>query len=223
LNESTHPSAGWTHRRADVVFVLALAGLIASCSGPEGPPTEPVAPEPADTVQIAVLLVEEFPHRLESGAIFRSQPCGDCDTDAFPLSITYLSPSDSGAVVFVHAASGDTLFAATIWWSGRGEITKPALLIPGESFERGDVRYERPSGIEFFSQDGHRLESDEVPRPVDDAWGAIDDLVVVGNLLQGVSHVAAYRYVPDWPFPDYHRNRWVFFLYSRHPGKHSGS
>ena len=199
-------------RQALVILGAVMTSGTLGCSNTENPP----APEPEEVVEMAVLIVTaEYPPSLEGGVVMDVSPCTGCDEERAPISAIHESRGDEGSIALVHTASGDTLFAGTIWWSGPGARTYPHELDPAGAFAREDEPMAAPEEVEFLAPIGDPVEGAVWTFDSEKAWEAIADLSVVKRLAGGVSHVTVYRYLPSGSLGEPDGNRWVFLLYSR--------
>jgi len=108
---------------------------------------------------------------------------------------------------------GDTLFNATMFWMGHGEISYPEIFHPPDSFPTLETSVSQPSHIERF-QYYSSLEEEVLIARTDCAWLSVDNLELVHLFIEQHCKIGYYLYTPVvlGGFSP-HCASWIIFLY----------
>jgi hypothetical protein len=165
----------------------------------------------ADSMNLAILVVDYQSYVFEGGYFSRYPICISCDQDSLPFVITSAVPADLGSVTIQYAPTGDTLFFATIIWAGKGRILFPDTLFPPEMFQELPTMVAKPSTVEYLEK--LWLDSSTVIAKTDSVWFAVQSLDITNDFALHPFRVGFYFYAPAIGEFDPNPAKWIIFLY----------
>ncbi len=168
-------------------------------------------PLDADSMNLAILVVDYQTYTFEGGYFSRYPLCISCDQDSLPFVITKVPAADFGWVTIQYAPTGDTLLHATIVWMGEGQILFPDTLFPPEIFSAVPTMVAKPPAVQYLET--LWLDSSAVIAKTDSAWMAIQSLDITNDFDQHPFRVGFYFYAPALGAFDPNQAKWVLFLY----------
>lgn len=167
-----------------------------------------------ESMSLAILLVDYETYEFEGGLISHYEPCHSCDKDSIPFLIDLEPPLDFGSIIFKYAHTGDTLFYATIIWSGSGKIIFPDTLLSPHHFENKQNAASDPISFEYFNLLAVMPDSVFQAR-ADSAWNIVRYLETTVEFSRYPYRVGIYLYTPAVGGFDPDAAKWIIFLYCR--------
>ena len=200
------------------MWLLVPIVFLASCS--ENPcrcvsPDEPACrdwPVLADSMNLAVLVLDYLTYTFEGGNLAYYEPCDGCDSDSLPFTVDFKPTWDFASILFTYKATGDTLFWAEIIWHGGGQILYPVAFTPADSFCTLSDSIAEPADPERF-QFYPTLPPEELITKTDSTWAAVSTLDIVHAFAEGDFKVAYYFYPPAVGAFNPAVAKWIVFLY----------
>jgi hypothetical protein len=190
-------------RRLGLCSALIWIALLVSGCG-DRPRTAPVI-EPryihADSVNIAVIVLDYDSLKFEGARVLYFPPCNPCADDSIPLSLEYRGPGDVGYLTVTYAPTGDLVFHGTLWWQGIGQIDYPASFDPPEHFDRSAGAVPLNANVRLLLTLGDA--------PMDSIWSKIASLDLVREFQSPSLRVGLCLYPNDYVA------KWIVFLYRR--------
>ncbi len=168
-----------------------------------------------DSMNLTILAVDFETYELNGANISYYPLCDKCDSDSLPFDINFKSPGDYGEILFRYTYNMDTLFYASIWWMGMGQIFYPKEIIPADSFKNTANQVALPDSAQYFDYwlVGDYCSSDQYIERADSAWAAVDSLDIVSEFAEYNFRVGFYAYTPAVGVFDPSSAKWIIFLY----------
>ena len=168
-----------------------------------------------DSMNLAILVLDFLSYEFEEANISYYPLCDSCDLDSLPFVVKFTSPMDYGEILFKYSPNADTLFYASIWWMGMGEIYYPDQFLPSSEFEYQTSSISLPNHVQYFDYwliPGYCSE-ERFKEKADSAWMTIDSLLIVEEISQYTFRVGIYAYTPSVGMFDPYLAKWIIFLY----------
>ncbi len=169
---------------------------------------------PDDSASFGILISDYLTGEFEEGTILNFPICISCDGTGFPFDIYFQPPGDFGSIQFNYTETGDTVFYATIIWSGQGQIYYPHSFFPEDSFYV-ETENSMDVPIDYWDIDGNSTNDDSLIYYAQQAYENIRKLTLVHLLTENPNQtlIRAYFYPPAVGEPDLTVTKWVFFLF----------
>ena len=163
-------------------------------------------------MNLAVLITDYLTYEVKGGALNYYPQCDTCDADSLPFQIDYDPPGDFGSVTFTYTETGDTLLFGTIIWLGRGAISYPDNILPGDQFGLLPEAAPDPADRQYFDQ-YPSVDKVEFKARADTAWAHVKRLDIVWDFAADDYRTGFFLYTPAvGPFVP-SAARWIIFLY----------
>lgn len=160
-------------------------------------------------VSLATLVVDYTTNNFEGGNI-AYYSCNDCGNDSIPFNIFYNSRLDFGDVTFKLSSLHDTVFHASIIWSGIGRIKYPVIFSKLPPFFNTSVTIKKPEDLLYIGiyelKEYFLIEADSV-------WNAIKSLEITKLFYEKGFKSTIYLYTPTVGVVDPTVAKWIIFLY----------
>lgn len=168
-------------------------------------------------VNMATLIVDYDTYNFEGGNI-SYYSCSDCAADSIPFTIDYRAPGDFGGITFKLSSLSDTVFDATIFWMGEGQIYYPTEFSMQAPFTNGSSAINKPDDLRYIHKDGGAMDSSSTNdsyymNRADLAWNKIDQLSITNQFAEKDFKSAIYLYPPREGWFDPAVAKWIIFLY----------
>jgi hypothetical protein len=167
-----------------------------------------------DSANFAFLKVDFNTYDFEGGYFtkFAYQP--GYDITGIPFSIVYNPPIDTGDILFAYSATDDTIFFASIWWAGQGEILFPDSIDDASLFTYDSTLLVLPFAIEYYNYVGE-IEDSVFHQKADSAWLSVKKLLILDSFdeLGSVFRIGLYLYAPSVGAFNPDVAKWIIFLY----------
>jgi len=165
---------------------------------------------------IVTLVVDYQTYAFEGGNISYYSNI-ECNPDTLVLYHVREPSNDFGSITFTLSPSTDTIFYATIVWDGLGKISHPESFNNQYPFVYSGTSISKPSGINYYNENGYPLQDTDLMARADSAWESIDSLVIA-NLFSVYNFKAGiYFYPPAIGIFDPEEAKWIIFLYHCDP------
>lgn len=165
-----------------------------------------------NTTTIATLLVDYATYNFDGGVI-SYYSCPNCTDDSIPFTIDYNPPGDFGDITFTLSSLQDTVFDATIIWTGLGQIYSPINFTTDTPFTDTTIATNKPSDFRYINEEGQTITDDYLLNKADSAWDVIDSLKITNLFAEKGFKAAIYLYPPTVGSFDPSVAKWVVFLY----------
>ncbi len=167
-----------------------------------------------NSANFAFLAVDFNTYNFEGGYFTKFDYYPGYDVTGIPFTIVYNPPIDYGNIMFAYSATGDTIFAADIWWAGQGEITFPDSLEDASQFTYDSSLSILPYSVSYLDY-VFELEDSVFHQKADSAWLAIRKLSVLEKFdsVGNVFRVGLYLYAPSVGSFEPTVAKWIIFLY----------
>ncbi len=167
-------------------------------------------------VTIATLIVDFESDNFEGGNI-SYYSCADCAADSIPFTIIHNAPGEFGVITFKLLSYQSTVFNATIFWGGSGQIYYPDEISILSPFINGGSAINKPDDLRYMRWDGTAMDSISTSdsyriNKAALAWDEINQLSITNQFAEKGFKSAIYLYQPNVGFL-YPGAKWVIFLY----------
>jgi hypothetical protein len=168
-----------------------------------------------DYMNLAILVLDFLTYEFLEGSVDYYPLCDSCDLDSLPFIVEFMSPMDYGEILFKYSYNSDTLFYASIWWAGTGQVLYPEEFIPSSEFGYQEETIVLPGHEQYFdfwlTPNGYSWQ--EFIEKADSAWEAIDSLQITKEFSEYSFRVGIYAYTPVVGLFDPTYAKWIIFLY----------
>jgi hypothetical protein len=123
-----------------------------------------------NSANFAFLILDYTTYKCEGGYFAKYPYSPGYDREKIPFSVVYNSPADSGDILFKYKSTNDTLFYASIWWMGCGEILYPKKIDSAELFTYDTNKVTPPNTIEYCKYFYYEIREQEYKIKADSAW-----------------------------------------------------
>lgn len=168
-----------------------------------------------DSMNLAILVLDFLSFEFEEANITYYPLCDSCDLDSLPFDIDFMSPGDYGEILYNYTQDEDTLFYASIWWMGTGEIYYPDQFMSSSEFEYQSQSIILPSHVQYYDYwlIPNYYSADRFRERADSAWMAIDSLQIVKEFAENTFRVGIYAYTPSVGMFNPTFAKWIIFIY----------
>lgn len=168
-----------------------------------------------DSMNLSILVLDYLSYEFIEGSISYYPICDSCDLDSLPFEIEFMSPMDYGEILYKYAFNEDTLFYASIWWMGLGEIKIPVGFLSSEAFSYQDESIMLPGHTQYFDYwlTPYGMSMEQYIEKADSAWMSVDSLEIVNEFAEYTFRVGFYAYTPTVGMFDPSVAKWIIFLY----------
>ncbi len=168
-----------------------------------------------DSMNLAILELDFLTYEFIEGNMAYFPLCDSCDSDSLPFNIEFMSPMDYGEILFKYSHNEDTLFYASIWWMGTGEIYYPDQFLPSSVFAYQNESIILPDHAQYYEYllIPTYYSLDQYKQKADSAWMSIDSLQIVNEFAEYTFRVGLYAYTPTVGEFDPYVAKWIIFLY----------
>ena len=168
-----------------------------------------------DSMNLATLVLDFLSFEFLEGTVNYYPLCDSCDLDSLPFFIEFMNPMDYGEILFKYSYNSDTLFYASIWWAGTGQIFYPEEFSPSIEFSYQEDVVVLPIHSQYYdywlTPQGYSWQ--EFIEKADSAWRAIDSLQITNEFSEYSFRVGIYAYTPVLGMFDPTYAKWIIFLY----------
>ena len=168
-----------------------------------------------DSMNLAILELDFLTYEFIEGNVAYYPLCDSCDLDSLPFNIEFITPMDYGEILYKYSHNEDTLFYASIWWMGTGEILYPEQFLPSSAFGYQNESVPLPEHVQYFDYwlIPNWYSEEQYRGKADSAWMSIDSLLIVNEFAEYTFRVGIYAYTArvGWFDPLY--AKWIIFLY----------
>lgn len=201
--------------RSTIILMIALS--FASCGHDSSSPN-PYVPGPWSPVNgemnLAILLVDYETYELRGGHVSHYYPCVGGEDAGLPFESYWVPPIDFGSITFVYAAVGDTVFDATIIWSGSGHIYYPDTFFEPDTFSIEHTRIELPQAVEYFDYSGQPSTPDQdTLERTQSVWDTVNNIDILHAYAKEPYKVGFFAYTPSVGIGNPSEWRWVVFVF----------
>jgi hypothetical protein len=167
-----------------------------------------------ESANFAFLKVDFNTYDFEGGYFTKFDYHPGYDLTGIPFSIIYNPPLDTGDILFAYSATDDTIFAASIWWAGQGQILFPDSIDDDSLFTYDSTISVLPLTIEYYNY-VYEIEDSVFRQKADSAWLSVKKLLILNsfNELGSVFRVGFYLYAPSVGAFNPIVAKWIIFLY----------
>lgn len=167
-----------------------------------------------ESANFAFLVVDFNTYDFEGGYFTKFDYYPGYDIAGIPFSIVYNPPIDSGDILFTYSATNDTIFAASIWWMGQGQILFPDSIDDASLFTYDSTIMINPFTIAYLNYVGE-IEDSVFRQKADSAWLSVIKLLILKsfNAQGSVFRVGLYLYAPAVGMFVPEVAKWIVFLY----------
>ena len=138
-----------------------------------------------ESANFAFLVVDFNTYNFEGGYFTKFNYYPGFDTTGIPFTIVYNAPMDSGDILFAYSATNDTIFSASIWWAGRGQILFPDSIDDASLFTYDSSIIINPFTIEYLKY-MDEIDESEFQQKADSAWLSVKKLLILDIILQEI-------------------------------------
>lgn len=198
-----------------IIFIVLIILFFICCENNSTNPEDEYKytwPIFSDSMNLTILIVDYQTYDLEGGNLLHYNLCIDSDSSSLPFLIEFDSPGDSGGIVFKYSQTNDTLFAASIWWMGLGEIIYPRYFLSPDSFRNINKSIQKPETSEYFDY-WLFLSQATLEAKTDSVWKSIKFLDIVNDYGIKMFRVGFYLYTPSVGLFNPDPAKWIVFLY----------
>jgi hypothetical protein len=162
---------------------------------------------------IATLIVDYDTYHFEGGNLSYYN-CSNCNNDSLPFLINILYHStDDYEITFNLNSTYDTIFNASTYFMGKGQINYPIEFSINYPFRKLDMSVLKPLDIKHVNYYGS-IEGDlQFINKADSAWYIIDSLEITNIFSKNGFKACIYLYAPTIAMFDPKVAKWVIFLY----------
>ena len=171
---------------------------------------------PEDSASIGIFVCDYLSHEFEGGIVHNYPICSIADTTGIPLIISSQDPCDLGWILMEYACTGDTVFRATIIWSGQGEIKVPSNFTSPDSFPVYGELHTIPATTAYLQECGEIIDPAMYPERIaaaDSIWAQLSQLSVIHEFAGNEFHIILYLYPPSVGWFDPNVAKWILFIY----------
>ncbi|MEI6061090.1 MAG: T9SS type A sorting domain-containing protein [Bacteroidota bacterium] len=162
---------------------------------------------------IAILLVDYDTHKFEGGNL-SYYSCTACSNDSLPFSRSVVwHTADDFEIAFKMDLEPDTVFHATTFWMGIGQIYYPMAYSLYDPFVHSNTHVQKPTDIEYVDKLGLTTNDPLLVSQADSAWAVIDSLRISKVFSDNGFKSSIYLYAPTIGVFDPKVAKWVIFLY----------
>ena len=167
-----------------------------------------------NSANFAFLKVDYTTYNFEGGYFAKFGYHPGHDIYEIPFDIIYNPPFDFGDITFKYSGTGDSIFAATIVWAGRGHITYPDSISGSNEFSVDSSINVIPYSFQYYNYIGE-IKDSIFRQKADSAWLSVKNLSVVKRFGEegNVFRVGLYLYTPSVGAFDPYTAKWIVFLY----------
>lgn len=167
-----------------------------------------------ESANFAFLKVDFNNYDFEGGYFTKFDYHPEYDTADIPFSIIYNPPIDSGDILFSYSATDDTIFAASIWWAGQGQILFPDSMDDASLFIYDSTILVHPFTIEYFNY-VDEIEDSVFRQKADSAWLSVKKLLILNSFNEpgSVFRIGLFLYAPSVGTFNPDVAKWIIFLY----------
>ncbi|MCW8809650.1 MAG: T9SS type A sorting domain-containing protein, partial [Ignavibacteriaceae bacterium] len=167
-----------------------------------------------ESANFAFLKVNFNTYDFEGGYFTKFDYHPGFDLTGIPFSIVYNPPLDTGDILFAYSATNDTIFAASIWWLGQGQILFPDSIDDASQFTYDSSITINPFTIDYYNY-VEEIEDSVFHQKADSAWLSIKQLSILEKFdtLGSVFRVGLYLYAPAVGSFNPDVAKWIIFLY----------
>jgi hypothetical protein len=164
----------------------------------------------ADSMNLAVLLVDHETGILVGGNVSHYARCNVCESDTLPLYQRHDWHADSVHLIWAYLETDEIVFLASHDMGDGTRIRRPSTFLPPDEFRTLEDTIALPDGAQWMFDCPWSLPGDCLTQ-AEEAWEAVADLDIAAEFAERgmkVGHLMIPRNV-DWKSP---RWTWVFFL-----------
>jgi len=167
-----------------------------------------------ESANFAFLKVDFNTYEFEGGYFTKFDYFPGYDITGIPFSIIYNPPIDSGDILFAYSATNDTIFAASIWWMGQGQILFPDSIDDASLFNFDSTIIINPFTIAYLNYVDENEDS-VFRQKADSAWLSVKKLLILNSFDEqgSVFRVGLYLYAPSVGMFVPEVAKWIIFLY----------
>ena len=163
----------------------------------------------SDSMNFAVLTVDEETYTLDGGKFSHYQLCNNCGTDTLPFDISILAGRNFDIITIKYSLTYDTLFSALAYLDSHPHyISHPKFILLPDTFKLMENIVQKPDSVEYFGH-FHGIDKTTLSLKSDSVWNAINSLDIVNDFSQANYQVGFFIFRNN---PTYEGPEWVVFL-----------